>query len=126
MTRRDLEYFLNKGHTLGFVKSTDDAQFLGWILLHKLEPDERYLSLLQPGEEPEFVAQQELYRRRPYLVQVLELNRDVFDSDRYETEEDYRLHERHFFSSLDEVDEFVTLFGHTLENIKWRTEINAP
>lgn len=32
----------------------------------------------------------------------------------------------YYFANLDEVEEFVQRFGHTLENIKWRIEINAP
>jgi len=126
MTRRDLDQFLNKGYQLGFVKSTDDPQFLGWILLQKVEPDDRYVGLLQPGEEPEYMARQELYRSNPYLVRVVELKRDVFENDRYETEDDYRLHQRYYFSNLDEVEKFVASFGDTLEDIKWLTEINAP
>lgn len=126
MTRNDLEYFLNKGHAFGFVKSTDDPQFGGWILLWKMKPHDRYLQLLKPGEEPEFVAEQELYRSRPYLVNVIELDRDILESDRYETEDDYRLHERYYFSSLDQVEQFVVGFGLSLENIKWLSEIDAP
>src|SRR5215813_8380827 len=106
MEREHLEHFLSRGFELGFVKETDDLQFLGWILLSKRVPEERYLSLLRPGEEPEYVAQQELFRTRPYQVQVLELHRDVLESGRYETEEDFRRNEVHYFSSLDEVEEF--------------------
>ena len=126
MKREDLEYFLKKGYELGFVKQTDDPQFLGWILLRRMKPNNRYLELLQAGEESEYVATQESYRRSPFQVLVQELDRDVHESDRYETNEDYRVNERHYFSSLDEVEEFVNSFGHTLENIKWLKEINGP
>jgi len=126
MRRSDLERFLDIGYELGFVKQTDTPDYLGWILLQKRKPHERYLSLLNPGEEPEFVAQQELLRSRPYQVRVIELSRDVFESDRYETMDDFRLNEVFYFANLDEVEEFVQKYGHTLENIKWLTEINAP
>jgi hypothetical protein len=31
-----------------------------------------------------------------------------------------------YFSSLDEVEEFVQGFGHTLQTIRWPIEIDAP
>ena len=34
---------------------------------------------------------------RPYHVQVIELASDVFKSDRYETEEDYRMNDVLYF-----------------------------
>jgi hypothetical protein len=126
MKRQDLERFLEKDNELGFVNETEDPRFLGWILLQKRKPHERYLSLLAEGEEPEFVAEQETLRRFPYQVHVIELDRQVFESGRYETEEDYRINEIHRFSSLDEVEGFVQKLGHSLEDIKWRIDIDAP
>lgn len=126
MERNQLEDFLNKGYELGFTKQTDNPQYLGWILIQKRVPDDRYLSLLNPGEEPEYVRKQELFRNHPYQVRVVELNRDDFDNDRYETEKDFNLNRVHYFSNLDEVEEFVQQFGHTLTEIKWRVEISAP
>ena len=38
----------------------------GWILLSKEKPHDRYLSLLEPGEEPEFVIEQDAIRQKPY------------------------------------------------------------
>jgi hypothetical protein len=126
MEREHLEHFLNEGYELGFVKQTDNSRFLGWILIQKRVSDERYLSLLSPGEEPEYVREQKLLRSYPYQVRIVELNREVFDDDRYETEEDFNLNEIRYFSSLDEVEKFIQQFGHSLKDIKWRTEINAP
>ena len=126
MERSHLEGFLDKGHELGFVKETDNVRFLGWVLIQKRKPEERSLSVLSPIEDPEYFSEQELLRSCPYQVRVVELDRDVFDSDRYETQEDFRLNEVRYFSSLDEVAEFVLRFRLDLENIKWRVEINAP
>jgi len=126
MRRDDLERYLDRGHTLGFVKETESNESLGWILLNKLTPNDRYLRLLEEGEEPEFVAQQERYRRAPYHVSVQELKREAYESERYETCEDYLINETYFFSNLDEVVEFVWSYGHTLENIKWPIEIGMP
>ena len=62
MKREDLERYLERGDLLGFVKQTVSDAYLGWILLNKLKPHDRYLSLLAPSDEPEFVAKQELIR----------------------------------------------------------------
>jgi hypothetical protein len=126
MKREDLERYLDRGDTLGFRKQTARDDVLGWIVLNKRKPHDRYLALLEEGEEPEFVAEQELYRRRPYQVLVQELKREAYESERYETSEDYLVNERYHFSNLDEVEEFVRSYGYTLENIQWPIEIGMP
>lgn len=126
MRRDDLERHLNNGYELGFVKHTGDSEYLGWILLRKRKPNERALSLLDRNEEPEYRAQQEFIRSRPYQLRLIELRRDVIESEREEEEQDYRLNEVYFFPTLDNVEDFIKQFGHTLENIKWRVDINAP
>ena len=126
MRREDLERYLDRSDELGFVKETTDPDYLGWILLSKRRAHDRYLSLLAPGEDPEFVERQEALRRRPYQVRVIELRRDVHESDRYETNDDYRVNEVHRFASLDEVEDFIRQFGHTLTAIRWRADIDAP
>jgi hypothetical protein len=126
MKREDLERYLERGDTLGFRKETGTDEYLGWILLSKQKPDDRYLSLLVPGEESEFVAKQELIREKPYQVLVQELKREVYESDRYETNEDYRINEPRYFTDLDEVEGFVNSYGQTLERIKWPIEIDPP
>src|SRR5689334_22825570 len=126
MTRQELEFFLDRGDSLGFQMATGTDDYLGWILLSKRKPNERLLSLLQPNEEPQFVSEQEAIRRQPYQVLVQELRFDVYQSDEYETNEDFRLNQCYRFANLDEVEEFVQQFGHTLIQIKWPVEINAP
>ena len=123
MIRQELEFFLDRGDSLGFQKATGTDDYLGWILLSKRKPNERLLSLLQPNEEPQFVAEQETIRRRPYQVLVQDLRRDVYESNAYETNEDFRLNQCYRFASLDEVEDFVRQFGHTLTQIKWPVEI---
>ena len=107
-------------------KKTASDGVLGWILLSKAKPHDRYLALLEEGEDPEFVAKQERYRRTPYHVSVQEQKREAYESERYETGEDYLINETYFFSNLDEAEEFVLSYGHTLENIKWPIEIGMP
>ena len=84
------------------------------------------MSLLKPGEEPEFVKQQGLYRERPYMVQRIEYRRDEPIGLDDEVDDDALIKEVHYFRDLNEVEEYVSGFGHTLEDIKWRPEINPP
>jgi len=126
MRREDLERYLERGDCLGFEKRTNSDEYLGWILLDKQKPLDRYLSLLKPDEQPEFRAEQEFIRQHPYHVLVIELRRDVHESGVYESNEDYRLRENYNFSTLDEVESFVNGHGHKLEEIKWLREIDAP
>lgn len=126
MKRIDLERYLERGDLFGFVNQTDSDDYLGWVLLDKLKPDDRYLSLLASGEEPEFVEKQEFIRQNPFHIRIIEFRRETYEREEYGTNEDYRLMEHHHFSDLDDVKIFVQKFGHTLENIKWNSEINAP
>jgi hypothetical protein len=127
MDRKDLERNLDLGTHFGFDKETDSTDYRGWILINKRKPNERYLALLEPGEEPEFVAEQEVILRKPYRVRVIELNRRVHESDDYETSNDYRLNESYDFSTLDDVNAFIlTKFGLDLENVRWMSELDAP
>lgn len=125
MKREHLEHFLNKGYELGWRNSVTDAGRLSWTLICKRQPDERYLSLLEPGEEPEFVAKQELLRARPYQVRVIEIDKAAYESGQAK-ERDCRFNEVLYLTSLDEVEEFIRKFGNELENVGWRHEIEAP
>ncbi|HEX8733859.1 MAG TPA: hypothetical protein VF721_00960 [Pyrinomonadaceae bacterium] len=126
MRREDLERYLERGDCFGFVKQTNSNDYSGWILLNKLKPNDRYLSLLSPGEEPEFVIEQEFIRQNPYHISIVELKREIHESERYETNEDFRLREYYDFSNLDEIEIFLKNLGFILEDIKWSSEINAP
>ena len=126
MELRDLERYLERGDVLGFVNETSDDRSLGWILLNKLKPHDRFLSVLEPGERPEFQAEQESIRMKPYHVVVIELKRDAYEDERYETNDDYILNEQYDFQSLDDVEVFVQGFGKTLRSIKWASEIGSP
>ena len=127
MKRKDLEFFLDsKGYSLGFREESPDRTFMAWILLSKRKPNERVLSMLGPGEEPEYVTKQELFRERPYQVLRLEYRRDDPTDIDDEIDDDELLREVHYFRTLDEVQEYVGDFGHALEDIKWRHDINPP
>jgi hypothetical protein len=125
MRREDLERYLERGDILGFQTETHDDAYIGWILLSKRHPNDRFLALLKPGERPDFVAEQEYARVCPYQVWVAEFRRDVYESGECESMEDYRLSKNFYFPSLDHVEEYVRALGHTLEEIRWAREIQS-
>jgi hypothetical protein len=47
MRREDPERYPERGDRLGFRKETGDDAYIGWIMLSKNKPHERYLSLLR-------------------------------------------------------------------------------
>jgi hypothetical protein len=57
---------------------------------------------------------------------VLELNKEVHERGNYETNEDYRVNENHYFVDLQEVADFVQELGYELTSIRWRSELDAP
>jgi hypothetical protein len=124
MTYDYIERLLTRGKTLGFLKQTESSDRLGWILLTKQEPHDRYLALLKPGEDDDFVYQQKLIRQRPYLVRVVEMARE--QRENYSWDEEFLLNENHRFGHLSEVEEFVRGFGHRLEDIQPSHAIDAP
>jgi len=77
LKREHLEFFLDKkGYSLGFLEQSPDRTLVAWMLLSKRKSNKRMLSILAPGEEPEYVKEQEPYRERPYQVLRLEYRRD--------------------------------------------------
>jgi hypothetical protein len=127
MKREELEFFLdNTGYSLGFLERSPDRTFVAWMILSKRKPNERVLSILAPGEEPEYVREQQLYRELPYQVQRIEYRREEPVDIEADIDDDALLREVHYFPTLDEVQSYVADFGQALEEIKWLNEINPP
>ena len=124
--RENLERFLERGETLGFIKETNNQAFLGWILLSKQKLPERHLELITANEETQVVKKQDKISVKPYQIRVLELSREAYEKEDYASDEVYHLNENYRFSNLDEVEEFIKIFGYSLEEIKWPIDIGAP
>ena len=87
-TEEALERFLEDGHLLGFKNEVQNPKYLGWIILQKQKPDERYLSLLDEDEEMWFRKKQEVIVEKPYVVQVIELEHSKYESEDFQEEYD--------------------------------------
>jgi hypothetical protein len=81
------------------------------------------MSILERNEEPEFFRKQDLL---PYQIQRIEYRREHPISVDDDVDEDLLIREIHYFHDLNEVEEYVGGFGHSLEDIKWLSEINPP
>lgn len=125
MKRYDLERYLDRGDELGFIKPMSNDDRLGWVLLCKQKPNDRYLSLLKPGEEVKYTGAQEAIRQKPYLLNIIELDRKFYDLEDFD-EDDYSVNELYRFSNLDDVKNFLSNRDLDLSEIKWRIDIKAP
>ena len=129
MNKIELDKKLNNGEQWGFIKETDSDEYLGWILINKLQKltfqpkredyseEYLYLRVLREAEKREKI---------PYHVLIKELRRDVHESEEYETGDDIRLKENYYFSCIDEVEKFIEKLGYSFDFIKHRSEIDAP
>jgi hypothetical protein len=129
MNKLELDKKLNNGERLGFIKETNSPDYLGWILINKMPK-----MMFKPQEddyddEESYSFHLDEYRRReetPYHVGIRELKKDVHERGDYETGDDVRQADNYYFSSVDEVEEFVNQLGYKFENIKDQLEMDAP
>ncbi len=128
MDSDSLEKKLNQGGQWGFRKETNDPNYLGWILIVKYKPPILYSQELYKDEAIyiRVVRKHEKITKSPYHVHIVELKREVHESDNYQSEDDYRQRENYYFSTLNEVEEFITKLGYSFDNIKRRDELDAP
>ena len=128
MDKDELEQHLKRGEQWGFVKPTDDDNYLGWILLRKRRctPVSPFDCNAEPERYANWMEQSSDAQERPYHLLVIELRRDVHEAGDYESSEDYRLRQNYYFSSLDEVDYEVQRLGFSLRNALPRSQLNAP
>lgn len=122
----ELEGLLDRKESVGFRKPTDDPEYLGWILVRKLEANPRLLELFDESEAPELVREERRRQHEPYLVLRIELKRSVHEAGDYETEQDYRQKEQLWFGSLADVEKQLAQWGYSLEDARNARELDAP
>lgn len=124
MKREDLERNLNRENTFGFTKETDNGDYIGWISLKKQKYNSKIEMLLDEDEESNLINEQRLIAQAPYVVEICELKKDIFESDeKWPEEKDYRLAEVYRFSDLDEVETFLAKYRKSLVEINWISDI---
>ncbi|WP_437287729.1 hypothetical protein [Sorangium sp. So ce406] len=126
MDRQEIDAMLDQGQRVGFVKQTSDPEYLGWIVLSKLNPNRRLLEVLGHDSDSVYVAEERRREREPYLLMVIELKREVHDAGGYETEEDYRRKDRYWFATLEDVERKLGEWGMSLSDGREARELDVP
>jgi hypothetical protein len=126
MTVNEIERLLDSGFRVGFEKATGAEEYLGWILVSKMKPNARILQLIAESEAPDLIREERRRESQPYMVLNIELKRSVHETGGYETEADYRLKERFWFGTLEDVAKQFSAWGFSLEQAKEARELDAP
>jgi hypothetical protein len=95
-------------------------------LVSKVKTNTRYLELVGEAEAPLQVAEERRREKQPYLLLRIELKRSVHEAGDYETEGDYRMKDRFWFSTLSDLAEQLTAWGYSLEDAIGARELDAP
>jgi len=124
----DLSKHLNNGERWGFRTNPDSLDYLGWVLISKRTPPVIYpYHFSQSIERHErLVKEAAELKACPFHVSVLELNRTVHESGVYESTEDYRVRDNHYFATLEEALMFFESQHLNLKDIKSGFDIDAP
>lgn len=119
---------LSNGERWGFRTIPDSPDYFGWVLVFKRTPPVIYpYHASQSIERHERLVKEAIeLKARPFHVSVLELNRAVHESGVYESTEDYRVRDNHYFATLEEVLSFFDSQHLKLEDIKSGFDIDAP
>ena len=126
MNYTELEKLLDSGGRVGFIKPTDSPDYLGWILIAKIEANRRLLELVTEAEAPALVQEERRRLVQPYMVLQIELKRSIHEAGEYETESDYRQKERLWFGDLEAVAEQLRQWGYELQDARSARELDAP
>ncbi|MBN9380023.1 MAG: hypothetical protein J0H74_04630 [Chitinophagaceae bacterium] len=123
MTKEQLEFYLNRKNVFGYNTEKND-KVVGWIKLSKLFPISGFFERFQDIADPKTVEEQMKIQREPYCVNIGQVTREAFDSDKYPGNDDYLLNVNYFFSNLDDVEKFIQDLGYDLSEIKWKVDFD--
>ena len=125
MERNQLEFYLNRGNSFGFELTSEDNNYISWVSLDKNKVDQRKLEVFTEEEMSALYEEQRLNEKQPYVLRIAELKKEVYDSDRYTQNDDYKRNDIYRFSSLEEVSYFLSSYNLDLKDIRWYSEIKA-
>jgi hypothetical protein len=122
MTRDQLDFYLNRKNTFGYNTHNND-QRVGWILLSKRFPNQKFFELVDEAEDPKGYWLQRRIEAQPFWIQMAEVPRAIFDGDGIQENGDYLLNVSYSFRTLDEVEHFLKELGYDIAEIKWRADV---
>jgi len=118
-----IEYYLNRGDFMGFSMQTE-PDYIGWISLKKRKHNKRIEEVFSINERPDLVLEQQQILAYPYVLEICELKKDVYENEEKLPEaSDYKRADVLYFSELTDVKEYLRKFDKNLEEIKWMSEI---
>ena len=123
MTKEQLEFYLNRKNVFGYNTENDD-KIVGWITVYKRFPIEGFFERHVEIAGPKKFEEQMKIKSEPYLINVGQVTRDVFESEKFAGNEDYLLNTTYSFGSLDDVESFLKELGYDFANIKWGADID--
>jgi len=123
MTKEQLEYYLNRKNVFGYNTENND-KVVGWIMLSKLSPISGFFERFKDIADPKKVEEQMKIKREPYCVNIGQVTREVFDSDKYPGNEDYLLNVSYTFGTLDDVEIFLKELGYDISELKWKVDFD--
>jgi hypothetical protein len=110
--------FINRGKLLGAQLDAGD-DYIGWFTVTKLFVNQRLLDLHANDPDSPVYKAEKLTLEKPYWIHVQELRSEVYESDIYPTNEDYRRNDNYRFYNLYEVEGFLQLLGKDFTDLKW-------
>jgi hypothetical protein len=110
--------FINRGKMPG-AQLDAGPDYIGWINVKKLFVNQRLFDLHADDYDSPIYKAEKLTWEKPYRTHVQELRRDVYESDVYSANEDYRRNDVYRFYNLYEVEEFLQGFGKEFTDLKW-------
>jgi len=124
MNLENLNFYLDRGDSMGFVKDTGSNEYIGWISLEKRKINNRIRQIFIDNERPDLIMEQVQINERQYVVQIFELKRVAYENDHnLPTDDDYRVSEVLYFATLNDVSLFLKKYDKQLSEIKWMSEI---
>lgn len=123
MTKERLEFYLNRKNVFGY-NTENDEKIVGWITVYKQFPIEDFFERHAEIAGRKRFEEQMKIKNEPYLVNIGQVTREVFDGDKFPGNEDYLLNTTYSFGSLDDVETFLKELGYDLGNIKWGSDVD--
>jgi hypothetical protein len=123
MTKERLEFYLNRKNVFGYNTENDD-KIVGWITLYKRFPTEGFFERHIEIAGSKRIQEEVQIKNEPYRVNIAQVTREVFESDKHAGNEDYLINTTYSFGSLDDIETFLKELGYDLTNIKWGADVD--
>jgi hypothetical protein len=123
MKKEHLVKFINEGKKFGIQLSPADSNYMGWIAVAKYSINQRVFDVLANDPDSPVFKKEKLKMEKPFWARVIELRRDVYESNSDPLDEHYRRNDFYTFYNIYEVEEFLQTLGYEITDLKWLADI---